>query len=66
MISGARKGSDALFGTQRWNRLFSVPLSNKGGKLNHGRAIKGKEDRAAVLEEPSQSREREGDGAAAA
>lgn len=26
---GERKGSDAPFGTQRWNRLFLIPLSNK-------------------------------------
>lgn len=28
--SGERKGSDAPFGTRRWNRLFLIPLSNKG------------------------------------
>jgi len=27
---GERKGSDAPFGTRRWNRLVSIPRSNKG------------------------------------
>lgn len=63
---GGRKGSDAPFGTQRWNRLFSIPLSNKGDggsriaeERQSCQGVGG--EKAAMLAEPSRRGELGGD-----